>query len=203
LRDLRGGFSWIESAVDPELAGGICAVGGHYGFFGFMWIAARVVPEFKEVINPGVVRLFLTWLVLCFVATYTNVLPIANAAHLAGLFTGALVGAFVMGRRSLAGAGFSALMACSGLGLFWAPWTSSWTTDEALKAYAKRDFKRAEHWTRRSIENGADKAWCWATLMRIATAARNKTSYSNALENLRLIDPAGAERTDKEMQSFW
>jgi rhomboid protease GluP len=196
-----------SSAAELTVAGetGVGASGVVYGFFGFIWAARRAVPAFAKILDGRTVQLFVVWLWFCIIATIADFFPVANAAHIAGLLAGLLLAhLFVWHRRKmLAAASFAILAASCSLGLYWAPWTSSWTTEQAIKAYEKRDFKQAEDWTRRSLQNGEEKGWCWDMLARIFVASRDRKGYDIALENLQKIDASRAERIEKEMHSFW
>jgi membrane associated rhomboid family serine protease len=63
-----------------------------YGLFGMLWMGRRWRPDFQSVCDAGTVRLMIGWLLLCIVLTYTNVMPVANIAHGAGLGLGVLYG---------------------------------------------------------------------------------------------------------------
>jgi GlpG protein len=55
-----------------------------YGLFGFIWMKSQFHPESGFFVHPTNVAILLIWLVLGF----TKILPIANAAHTAGLLAG-------------------------------------------------------------------------------------------------------------------
>ena len=62
-----------------------------YGFFGYLWMRARLLPFDGFVMPPGIVIQLMIWLVLGF----SGVLgAIANYAHLGGLLAGMVLGAY-------------------------------------------------------------------------------------------------------------
>lgn len=60
-----------------------------YGLLGYLWIYGRVNPGAGYPLRPEIVLFMLAWLVICFVGLSDVV---ANAAHLAGLVSGCVLG---------------------------------------------------------------------------------------------------------------
>jgi len=67
--------------------GGISGV--VFGLFGYVWMKSRFQPELGMRIDPGSITMVLFFMVLCMTGL---VGPVANAAHLAGMIGGVLVG---------------------------------------------------------------------------------------------------------------
>jgi membrane associated rhomboid family serine protease len=82
-----------------DLRGSVGLSGVVYGLFGITWVARQYRPEFHTICNDGVVRLMLIWLVLCFVLTRLNILPVGNIAHTSGLGLGWLMGKTLFDKR--------------------------------------------------------------------------------------------------------
>src|SRR5262249_15911482 len=60
-----------------------------YGLFGYIWMKSLYEPEQGMILHPNSVSIMLIWLVLCM----TGILgPVANAAHVAGLIAGIILG---------------------------------------------------------------------------------------------------------------
>jgi GlpG protein len=55
-----------------------------YGLFGYIWMKTQLDPHSGFFLHPTNVAIMLIWLALGF----TNIMPIANGAHAAGLVTG-------------------------------------------------------------------------------------------------------------------
>jgi GlpG protein len=77
----------------PSLFGGMSGV--VYGLLGFSWVAPLVQPAWRIRPTPAIMLFMVGWLVVCMVGL-VQVLgfgAVANAAHLAGLVCGAVLGA--------------------------------------------------------------------------------------------------------------
>ncbi|MFT5411472.1 MAG: rhomboid protease GluP, partial [Verrucomicrobiales bacterium] len=90
----------IASSFQLAVSGttGIGASGALYALFGFMWLARDRYPEFRQILDPRTVWLFLIWLVACYVITHFGDFRIGNTAHLSGLLFGCAVAGVRMGR---------------------------------------------------------------------------------------------------------
>jgi membrane associated rhomboid family serine protease len=74
------------------LEGGIGLSGVGYGLFGFLWVLSRTDPRFYQAIDKQTTVLFVAWFFICIIATYTEVMNIANIAHAAGMLSGMACG---------------------------------------------------------------------------------------------------------------
>jgi GlpG protein len=67
--------------------GGLSGVG--YALFEYLWIKGRFEPEQGMILHPNTSRMMFVWLFLCMTGALG---PIANAAHVVGLFVGIAFG---------------------------------------------------------------------------------------------------------------
>ena len=76
----------------PGIFGGMSGV--VYGFLGFSWVGARLQPRWQFAPPPGLMVFMLGWLVICLfgVVEVLGFGAVANAAHVGGLLTGAILG---------------------------------------------------------------------------------------------------------------
>ena len=82
----------VSSAAEWLLAsGGIGLSGVVYGVFGLLW-TMRNKPRYVGLVDRVTYKLFMIWLVLCVVLTYTGLMAIGNFAHGFGLLVGVMVG---------------------------------------------------------------------------------------------------------------
>jgi GlpG protein len=79
--------NWPPLLHASPLFGGMSGV--LYGLFGYAWMKARYEPELGLWIGPGVAFWLIAWLFLCMTGVLGRV---ANAAHVAGLLFGVVIG---------------------------------------------------------------------------------------------------------------
>lgn len=205
LEDLVGAARWIAFCVLAALVssaaevgiGGDAGIGGSgvcYALFGLVWAGRDRVRAFAAALPDRIVWLFLTWLVLCFVLTYTNVVPVGNWAHLGGLAFGAAVGASRFARRApvWTGAAAGALVAAAAVVAVWCPWQWAWAGAQALRAHRASDFAAAETWYRRSRDLGADPVWIAENLALIHASQGRAEDAARDLSDLRDADAGRA-----------
>ncbi|MCP3920457.1 MAG: rhomboid family intramembrane serine protease [bacterium] len=110
-----------SSAAQWALSGpGIGLSGIGYGLFGLMWALDRWHPDCRGVLDRRVAEMFGAWFLLCIIATWYEIMPVANTAHGAGFLLGALAGwslAAQEGRRLARAGGLAGLVALIGIGL--------------------------------------------------------------------------------------
>jgi membrane associated rhomboid family serine protease len=195
------GAAFVSSGVEFTFAGttGIGASGVGYALFGFLWITRKRYPIFQAVLDPRTIILFLAWLVGCFVATATKIWTVGNAAHLAGLLFGAGLGGWVMwerGRRLIV-SGLAVMFLVAIVPVFWAPWSSDWTSWHGVRAHEKGDYASAIRWYQRSLSLGQDKSWCWQNMALAYHALDDQAHYQQTLQLLRGVD----EKTATELET--
>jgi GlpG protein len=201
------GFFLISSVVSSgaELlfsdATGIGASGVAYALFGFLWMAREHYPQFREVLNPKTIGLFLIWLVVCVGLTLSGTMEVGNYAHFAGLGVGAGAGAWISFKRWRwpVTAGLAALVLASTLPLVWAPWSPVWTGTRGLKAHSNGDYRSAIRWYERSLRAGADKVWCWSSLAFAYHCLGDNVRRDQAIQKLRELDEGSAKEVERTL----
>lgn len=137
--------SSCQLAVSDSAGIGFSGVG--YGIFGFMWIARRRYPGFREVLDQRIAMFFMVWLVGCAVATRLNLVHVANMAHFSGLLFGAAVAGCLVARarphRWLIAAGLATLCLGAVVLLFWNPWNVAWLSMKAYDAHLSGHYAEA------------------------------------------------------------
>jgi membrane associated rhomboid family serine protease len=194
--------SFISSGAEFAFADttGIGASGVVYAIFGFMWVTRRRFDSFKAVLDARTSALFFIWLAVCAIATMSKVWMVGNAAHIAGLLFGAGVGAWLLyqSRRVLIAVGMCMLFLTATVPLVWAPWSISWTSSQATRAFKKADYAAAIGWYERSMELGQDKSWCWQSIALSYYALGDMKHYQSTMQALHGLDEKAAREVDIE-----
>jgi GlpG protein len=151
--------SSFQVAVSSGTVVGISGI--VYGIFGFMWLARWRFPEFHRVLDRRTIRMAFGWLLVCYLITFFDVLPIGNTAHTVGLAFGVLVAAlFVLPRRRvLVVATLLALIAASVVPLYWSPWSADWLQHQAFAAHRAGRLTEAIDWYTKALELDPDDSW--------------------------------------------
>jgi membrane associated rhomboid family serine protease len=196
--------AWVSSGIEllsGDTGIGISGVG--YALFGFGWIARERYPAFREAVQDRTVRLFLSWLVLCFFLTAFGIMRVANGAHLGGLLFGVAVAEIAVRRRKVALVvpGLVLLAGLSVLPLFWLPWSGSWVAVQATEANKRENYDAAIKLYRRSLELGEDPAWVWRSLAEIYGYQERAREYADALGQLRRLDENAAKAVEADYGS--
>ena len=153
----------ISSSAQLAASGdtGVGASGVVYGFFGFVLVTRRNFPEFEQLASKSNVTLLIAWLALGIPMTYFGILSVGNAAHVAGLVAGSLVGLAVYARRHKAAyrLALAVLILSSLIPLFWAPWSVDWMGLQAYRAHSEGEYERAVEWYTAILEHDPINAW--------------------------------------------
>ena len=60
-------------------------------------------------------------------------------------------------RKKLLKLGFVALFLLAVIPVFWAPWSSDWTSQQGIRDYERGNYAAAIKWYKRSLSLGQDK----------------------------------------------
>lgn len=170
---------------------GIGASGVVYAIFGFMWVTRQKYPQLREVLPWKVIRLFNTWLLMCFIITYLGVMEIGNAAHLTGLLFGTAIGGFTMRSRrwELLVFGVAGLLIGAVIPLIWAPWSLTWNMHQAYTAHVDLRYREALMYYTRVIEQEPENAWAYLNRSIVHQALLNIKEAEDDQRKALEIDP--------------
>ncbi|MCP3140508.1 rhomboid family intramembrane serine protease [Pyxidicoccus xibeiensis] len=196
--------AWVSSAAQLAASDqlGVGMSGVVYALFGFLWLAGKQDARMRDLVSSQTVSLFLLWLVGCFVATYSGMVNIGNAAHASGLAMGALLGiafGWEYDRHRALGFALLSLLLATG-SLAFAPWSPGWTAFRAVSAAQRKDHAAAVKWLRRSLARGQQPAWVWQTLAAVHHAQGDTSRMRDAVEQLRRHDEGAASRFEQWVQ---
>ncbi len=171
---------------------GIGASGVVYAIFGFMWPTRHRYPNFNEVLDVRAIQIFVIWLGGCVVATYLEILNVANTAHISGLlFGGAVAGAFVLHfKPRLMFAGLVALVVLSIVPLFWCPWSVTWLSNKAYNAHAGERYEAAIDRYTQIIHRDPNNSWAYLNRSFAFQALGELDKAQADLQRAREIDPS-------------
>jgi rhomboid protease GluP len=148
---------------------GIGASGVVYAIFGFMLVSRNLVPQFKQILSPQIINIFLIWLAGCFFATYLKIWEVGNAAHMSGLVFGSLVAGYFMVRYKpvLTFSGLSFLIILTIIPLFWCPWSVTWLSIKARNAQIEQKYAEAIERYTQILQLDNENAWAYYNRGRI------------------------------------
>jgi membrane associated rhomboid family serine protease len=139
------GWELLASAAESIGFSGVV-----FALFGFMLARRRSRPAYQAILTRRTIVELLGWLLVCFVLTMANVVPIANGAHVSGLAFGYLVGRFAEGtRRRLVLTGLATLGLGVIIAITYMPWSIAWQVRGATR--------QMDEW-RRAAEGGDARA---------------------------------------------
>jgi GlpG protein len=161
------GFVVAAAFVSSSLQLVVSDVTGHgasgfvYAMVGFIWVAGKRLPRFKDMLDTRTLQIFTIWLVACIVATQLKIWQVANAAHVSGLLFGAVVaGVFYLpGKRLLMLTGLAVILAASTVPLFWCPWSPTWLTHQAYDAHLAGNYDAAVKRYTQLIARAGESVW--------------------------------------------
>ena len=94
-------------------------------------------PIFRLFLNRNTILWMVGWLILCVVLTYTGTWKVGNAAHIAGLTFGFLLGFSGKSNRlaALAKVGAGMMIAIAVMTAVYMPWSKAWRCREMLNQF--------------------------------------------------------------------
>lgn len=180
-------------------ATGIGYSGVLYGLIGFGWFLRKRSAELASVFTRGDSILWVAWLFGCLLLTRFKIVSIGNAAHFAGLASGALLGwSFTRPRLRMlfASTSISLLVLLITVANVRRPWSPNWCSDRAWSAHKHGDMDAAQRWYLQSLDLGEDPLWCRARLARVALVRGDAASYEAHLAGLRVASPERAREIE-------
>jgi rhomboid protease GluP len=139
--------AFVSSTFQLSLSdsAGIGASGVVYSIFGFMLIGRNRFPQFKQILTPQIVNIFLIWLIGCLFVTHFKIWEVGNAAHISGLVFGGVVAAyfFCITSRFLTIPILLFMVVFPTITMFWCPWSITWLSLKARNTQIKRKFDEA------------------------------------------------------------
>ena len=161
-------------------ATGIGFSGVVYGLVGYMLARRRSRPAYQAILTRRTILWLLGWLVLCVVLTVANVLLIGNAAHIAGLAFGYLVGLVANGgrRRAWAIVGLACLVTGVGIACAYMPWSPMWNLRASLRQF--------DEWRRHAEAGDSQAQGMYGSLL-----ARSPDERRQGMQWLRRAAEAG------------
>jgi membrane associated rhomboid family serine protease len=143
---------------------GIGLSGIVYSLFGFILIKSKTTEKYKSYLPKKTIILFILWLPLCIVLTYTKVWRVGNAAHLGGLLWGmtcAYISKFNTRKQWAIGLSLFFILASS---IFWNPYSTSWLSHQAYELHKNKKLDEAMLVYKKILERSPDNEWAKANL---------------------------------------
>jgi membrane associated rhomboid family serine protease len=123
---------------------GIGFSGIGYAMFGYLYIQSRYHPRYKEMLDRNTIQLFIAWLFICIILSYSGLMHIGNVAHFTGLIWGAAI-AYTENTLPKFLSYFLLLLifASSFIPVFWAPWSVGWLSYKAYNLHNAEKYQEA------------------------------------------------------------
>lgn len=174
---------------------GIGASGVLYAIYGFMAITRQRYPVFQAVLPWSVIKLFNSWLVLCIVATYLNILNVGNAAHVAGLLFGTGLGWIVLREVYWRTAALGVVMLIVGafVPLFWMPWSIHWHRYQAYRLHADGKYEAAVGHYDSVLQRDPEDSWAYYNRSGVFEALKEPTRAREDMARALELDPSLSE----------
>ena len=183
------GCAVFSSAAQLAFCGetGIGLSGAVYGLFGFMWFAKPRYPAFAAVLTRNVIMLLLGWLVLCVALTYAKAYLVANAAHVAGLVAGSVIGWLAVRSRRAPIFACGALIVIALASAVYAPWSPTFLAVRVWALLQKGQTEQASALLVSIVQtDGTLTSWA---AYNLAFIRQNKGDYSGAEKILEAALP--------------
>jgi GlpG protein len=146
---------------------GIGLSGVVYALVGFTVVKARNDSRFRGFLAPRTVRLFAIWLFVCILLTASDVLPVSNAGHFAGLAWGVFA-AWLHTKRPLQRYGLGALvLGALSVPVCWAPWSVGWLSNRAYALHAANQLGQAKQYYHLILQRDSANQFAQANLKDI------------------------------------
>lgn len=184
------GASVVSSGVEIALSSraGVGVSGVVYAMFGLLWAGRHRYPEWRIVATRKNLIIMVGWGLFCVVATWLQILHIANAAHFGGLAFGLACGWWLAGRRRLLSALIlAALAALTVASVCWMPWSLPWVEWKANHERSLGRYADAVHWYRVALARGASPAMAWSNILVTEHLRRNVQGQREAEEQLEKL----------------
>jgi GlpG protein len=161
--------AYISSACELTFAGttGIGLSGVVYSMFGYIFVMSKSAPQYENFMSKKVIYLFIVWLLLCIVLSALKIWQVGNAAHVAGLLWGALVGK--LSKYSMAVKLSAAAFVISFLSatVVWQPWSVDWLSNKAHNLYLDSKFDQADVLCKKILSKDTSNTFAKQTLNAI------------------------------------
>jgi rhomboid protease GluP len=173
---------------------GFGASGVVYAMFGLLLPLRKRWREVDEFMSGYVIALSLVWLVACVILTRLNLMPIANAAHFAGLTFGLAISGRIRGwRTSLFTTATVGHVALSLLFLVWCPWSTAWLAQQAYKLHAERRYHEAIQVYSKIIDMEPEKSWAYHNRASANQSLGREREAASNLETATKLDARAAK----------
>lgn len=194
LAVISSGFEfWLSEETGVGMSGVL------YGLFGFMWVARSRYPIFRQIVTLSLAKLFIGWLVLCYVLTYLKIWDVGNMAHLSGLISGLLIGVILTHKKFLAVSFpiLAGLMFLAITPMFWFPSSLDWVCFKAYTSQDKKHNGEALKWYSKAIQMDSENAWAYYNRSVLYKTIGDKAKAAEDYKKAVILDPSFAEDTSK------
>jgi membrane associated rhomboid family serine protease len=167
-------FFILSSALVSSLAQlafsdttGIGLSGIGYALFGFLYVKSKIAEEYKNFPDKKTINLFLFWLMLCVIWTWTGAWNVGNAAHIGGLIWGVLIAYCSKFNKPVQWAiGFTYIALLTIL-IFYSPLSTSYLSYQAYELHKNQKVEEAIEVYKKILKRDPDNEFAKVNLKQL------------------------------------
>lgn len=171
--------SIVSSSVQLAFSGttGIGLSGIGYALFGYIYVKSKISKEYDGFLDQRTSSLFIFWLFLCMVLTVTNIWVVGNAAHVGGLFWGAIVAYGSRLNKFVHAVIILIVFTLLTSSIFWTPFSVGWLSHKAYTLHENQQTEEAMIVYKEILEKDPENEFAQVNIKQLEVAKLSHEAY--------------------------